>query len=71
VWQTNPDGSQSVYNLGDNSYVLGAVGNVFLMACGVGFFYSGLLRRKNALSALYATMASMAMVVVQVCLAVL
>ena len=70
MWQTNPDGSQSVYNLGDIAFVLIAVGNVFIMACGVGFFYSGLLRRMNALSALYATMASVAMVTVQVCPAI-
>jgi len=68
VWKTNPDGSQLTYNLGDVSWVLSSVGSVFILAAGVGFFYSGLLRRKSALSALYVSMASIAVVTVQVCM---
>ncbi|KAF9524349.1 ammonium transporter AmtB-like domain-containing protein [Crepidotus variabilis] len=63
VWKGNPDGSQDVYNIGDLSWVLSSTGNVFIMACGVGFYYSGLLRRKNALSALYASLVSVAVVI--------
>ena len=68
VWKTNPDGRQFTYNLGDISWVLSSVGNVFILAAGVGFFYSGLLRRKNALSALYVSMASIAVVTIEVCM---
>lgn len=45
-----------VYNLGNIAWVLVAAGLVFLMIPGVGFFYSGLLRRKNALTVLILTM---------------
>jgi ammonia channel protein AmtB len=37
------------------------------MIPGVGFFYSGLLRRKNALSMIYLSMMTVAMVSFQVC----
>jgi Amt family ammonium transporter len=67
VWKTNADGSQLIYNLGDVSWVLTSVGNVFILAAGVGFFYSGLLRRKNSLSALYVSMAAIAVVSIEVC----
>ena len=67
MWKTDADGKQSIYNLGDVSWVLSSVGNVFILAAGVGFFYSGLLRRKNSLSALYVSMASIAVVSIEVC----
>lgn len=66
VWNISVDGKLSTFNLGDISWVLTSVGNVFILAAGVGFFYSGLLRRKNSLSALYVTMASMAVVTIEV-----
>jgi len=39
-----------VYSPGDIAWVLASTALVWLMIPGVGFFYSGLLRRKNALS---------------------
>jgi len=39
-----------VYNLGNMAWVIAATALVWIMIPGVGFFYSGLLRRKNALS---------------------
>lgn len=43
-------GEVSIYNLGDIAWVLTSMALVWLMVPGVGLFYSGLLRRKNALS---------------------
>jgi len=56
----------SPYNLGNTSFVLNCMALVFLMSPGVGFLYSGLLRRRNALSALYLSMAAVAVVSIQV-----
>jgi Amt family ammonium transporter len=39
---------------------------VWIMIPGVGFFYSGLLRRKNALSMIYLSMVTVAVVSFQV-----
>jgi len=58
---SNSTGS-GVYNLGDIAWVLASTALVFIMIPGVGFFYSGLLRRKNALSMIYLSMMSVAMV---------
>ncbi|KAF8157228.1 ammonium transporter [Crassisporium funariophilum] len=58
-------GQELIYNLGDTSFVLNSMCLVFLMSPGVGFFYSGLLRRKNSLSAVYVTMAALAVVIFQ------
>ena len=63
-----PDGTPVLYSLGDMSFVICAMALVFIMIPGVGFFYSGLLRRKNALSMIYVSMASVAVVSFQVCL---
>jgi len=52
----------AVYNLGDIAWVLASTALVFIMVPGVGFFYSGLLRRKNALSMIYLSMMTLAMV---------
>ncbi|KAF8554495.1 ammonium transporter [Imleria badia] len=51
-----------VYNLGDIAWTLASTALVFIMIPGVGFFYSGLLRRKNALSMIYLSMMTVAMV---------
>ena len=61
-----PDGTEIVYNLGDMSFVICAMALVWIMIPGVGFFYSGLLRRKNALSMMYTSLASIAVVSFQV-----
>jgi Amt family ammonium transporter len=46
------DGTPVLYNLGDMAWMLTSTALVFLMIPGVGLLYSGLLRRKNALSML-------------------
>jgi hypothetical protein len=63
---TDDDGKQVVYNLGDMAWVISAMALVFIMIPGVGYFYSGLLRRKNALSMIWASMLSIAVVSFQV-----
>lgn len=55
-----------MYNVGDIAWVLTSTALVWIMIPGVGFFYSGLLRRKNALSMLYLSMITMAVVSFQV-----
>jgi len=51
-----------VYNPGDIAWVLASTALVWIMIPGVGFFYSGLLRRKNALSMIYMSMMCLAVV---------
>lgn len=60
------DSGSGVYNLGDIAWVLASTALVFIMTPGVGFFYSGLLRRKNALSMIYLSMMTLAVVSFQV-----
>ncbi|KAM0747001.1 ammonium transporter MEPa [Meredithblackwellia eburnea MCA 4105] len=48
----DPTAEPAVYNLGDTTWILVAAVLVMIMAPGVAFLYSGLLRRKNALSML-------------------
>jgi ammonia channel protein AmtB len=55
-----------VYNLGDIAWVIAATALVWIMIPGVGFFYSGLLRRKNALSMIWLSMMTLAVVSFQV-----
>lgn len=54
---TDPNGVVTVYNGGDIAWTLASTALVWLMVPGVGFFYSGLLRRKNALSLIYLSVA--------------
>jgi Amt family ammonium transporter len=54
--------SPIIYNNGDIAWVLASTALVWLMIPGVGFFYSGLLRRKNALSMIYLSMMTLAVV---------
>ncbi|WOO85832.1 Ammonium transporter 1 [Vanrija pseudolonga] len=54
------DGAPVVYNLGDIAWVLASMALVWLMIPGVGLFYSGLLRRKNALSMIFLSVAGIA-----------
>lgn len=60
------DGSVVVYNLGDMAWIIAATALVWIMIPGLGFFYSGLLRRKNAASMLWMSMIVLAMVSFQV-----
>ncbi|KAH9896721.1 ammonium transporter [Cubamyces lactineus] len=61
-WVDPDDGSLFVYNPGDIAWVLASTALVWIMIPGVGFFYSGLLRRKNALSMIWASMMTLAVV---------
>lgn len=56
------DGKTVVYNLGDIGFVIAATALVWIMIPGVGFFYSGLLRRKNALSMIWTSLVSVGIV---------
>lgn len=56
----------SLYNAGDISWVLTSSALVFLMGPGVGLFYSGLTKSKNALSLIMLSMAACAVVSIQV-----
>jgi ammonia channel protein AmtB len=57
-----------VYNLGDIAWMIAATALVWIMIPGVGYFYSGLLRRKNALSMIWLSMMTLAVVSFQVSL---
>lgn len=57
-----------VYNIGDIAWVLTSTALVWIMIPGVAFFYSGLLRRKNALSQLWLGMVAIGVVSFQVSL---
>ncbi|KAG8723850.1 hypothetical protein FRC09_001493 [Ceratobasidium sp. 395] len=61
-WYDEGTGETIVYNLGDIAWTLCSTALVWLMIPGVGFFYSGLLRRKNALSMIYFSMMTIAVV---------
>ena len=50
------------YNAGDIAWILTATALVLLMIPGVGFFYSGLARRKSALSLIWVSMMAAALV---------
>ena len=62
----DPNGAEIVYNLGDMGFIIDMMALVWIMIPGVGLFYSGLLRRKNALSMIYTSLASIAVVSFQV-----
>ncbi|KAI5832489.1 ammonium transporter [Schizophyllum commune Tattone D] len=62
IWQDPDTGDTVVYNLGDIAWVLCCTALVWIMVPGVGFFYSGLLRRKNALSMIYMSLMTLAVV---------
>ncbi|KAG8695143.1 hypothetical protein FRC08_008008 [Ceratobasidium sp. 394] len=49
-WYDGSTDTTVVYNLGDIAWTLCSTALVMIMIPGVGFFYSGLLRRKNALT---------------------
>ncbi|KAM0755731.1 ammonium transporter MEPa [Meredithblackwellia eburnea MCA 4105] len=59
-----PDDPQ-VYNPGDIAWILASAALVMIMCPGVGYLYSGLLRRKNALSMLYLSFAVYSVVTFQ------
>ena len=53
------------YTSGDQAYILVASAMVLLMIPGLGFLYSGLARRKSALSMIWACMASLGIITFQ------
>jgi len=62
IWRDPDSGESFVYNPGDIAWVLASTALVWIMVPGVGYFYSGLLRRKNALSMIYLSMMTIAVV---------
>lgn len=66
MWFDPDTQTNFVYNLGDIAWVIAATALVWIMIPGVGFFYSGLLRRKNALSMIWLSMMVLAVVSFQV-----
>jgi Amt family ammonium transporter len=56
----------SEFNAGDVAWVLTSTGLVWLMIPGVGYFYSGMARSKNALSLIMLSVISIAVVSFQV-----
>ena len=65
-WYDPDSKSTFVYNNGDIAWTLASTALVWIMVPGVGFFYSGLLRRKNALSMIFISMMTLAVVSFQV-----
>ncbi|KAK0488364.1 ammonium transporter [Armillaria luteobubalina] len=59
---TDPDGVVNVYNNGDIAWTLASTALVWIMIPGVGYLYSGLLRRKNALGQMYMSIMVLAVV---------
>ncbi|KAJ3533490.1 hypothetical protein NMY22_g7315 [Coprinellus aureogranulatus] len=57
-----PEDPDVVYSPGDVAWVLASTALVWIMIPGLGFFYSGLLRRKNALTMIYLSMITLATV---------
>jgi hypothetical protein len=56
----------SQYNAGDIAWTLASTALVWLMIPGIGYFYSGMARSKNALSLIMLSCCSIAVVTVQV-----
>jgi hypothetical protein len=65
IWK-DTSGYEWVYLPGNISWMLSATILVWIMSSGVGFLYSGLLNRKNALSMLFFSVAIMGVVAFQV-----
>lgn len=57
----------SEYNAGDIAWTLASTALVWLMIPGIGYFYSGMARSKNALSLIMLSCCSIAVVTIQVC----
>ncbi|GAA5908498.1 hypothetical protein JCM5296_004777 [Sporobolomyces johnsonii] len=59
---TLPEGGVASYDPGDIAWLLACTALVWLMIPGVGYLYSGLVRRKNALAVLFLTMLAVAII---------
>lgn len=62
TYSTDPEIAPAVYDPGSIAFVLLCSALVMIMSPGIGYLYSGLLRRKNALSMLYLSLAVYAVV---------
>lgn len=62
----NMDSSSPTYQTGDVAWILTSTALVWLMIPGVGYFYSGMARQKNALSLIMACVLSLVVVSVEV-----
>ncbi|RHZ35373.1 Ammonium transporter [endosymbiont GvMRE of Glomus versiforme] len=60
------EGIGNNYDSGDIAWMLVSTSLVFFMIPGVGFFYSGMVRDKNALSFIVLSILSLAIVSIQV-----
>jgi len=63
---TAPAAIGSQYDAGDIAWTLASTALVWLMIPGIGYFYSGMARSKNALSLIMLSCCSIAVVSVQV-----
>lgn len=57
---TQDDGTLAAFDAGDIAWILTCTALVWLMIPGLGYLYSGLVRRKNALSLLFLTIVALA-----------
>lgn len=62
---SNVDNLNQFYSSGDQAYIIIASAMVLIMIPGLGFLYSGLARRKSALTMIYACMASTSIITFQ------
>ncbi|GAA5864402.1 hypothetical protein JCM8547_005810 [Rhodosporidiobolus lusitaniae] len=65
AFAADPTTGVAVYNPGDMAWIMTSACLVMIMAPGVGFLYSGLLRRKNALSMMFLSLAIYALVTIE------
>jgi ammonium transporter, Amt family len=66
VYYDKTSNTTYVYNDGDIAWTLASTALVWIMIPGVGYLYSGLLRRKNALNQLWLCMVTIGVVSFQV-----
>ncbi|GJN94585.1 hypothetical protein Rhopal_007668-T1 [Rhodotorula paludigena] len=59
---TDPNGEVHAYDPGDIAWVLASTALVWVMIPGLGYLYSGLVRRKNALTVLFLCFIAMAII---------
>jgi len=62
IIHTDTESVATIYSPGDIAWTLASTALVWIMIPGLGYFYSGLLRRKNALSMIYLSMMTIAVV---------
>jgi Amt family ammonium transporter len=60
-----PPGLNTPFDAGDQAYIIVSSAMVLLMVPGIAFLYSGLARRKSALSLIWVTMMSFSVIVFQ------